>query len=257
MKEYTPAVVNGDLQENSTRVVSAERVPDSFLILNEALPIIPMDIGNISQALIDTLDSSLEFDSTYSQLPRSDLSLDNGFNVSQAAVDSISSYFQSQFAVYLGFSSINGYYQADARTDGSDRIRYSPNVMQVLYSSADLNATFAALARSMSNAIRAGDDHGIVQTGEIGIQYTYYRIRWGWIALHLLVVLSGTVFLLMTAFGRHGAPVWKSNALAVMGQGRRIKGLLDGADDVEEMELRAKKRNVSLFEDTECRSSTS
>lgn len=197
---------------------------------------------------------SLKFNGQTSVVTRTDLSIGDNFNVSWNAVGAISSYFQSQFqhsvpGNYVGCNaawtsypncSVNGYFKAD---NGS--FTYEPIVLQPFYNSSNLNATFASIARSMSNALRAGDTN---QTGTVNTAQLYYHIEWPWLGLHVVVTLAGTIFLIATAVNtrRCRAPAWKSSSLALIEIGRRFRGLLDGADTVDDLVARAKGKYVLL-----------
>jgi hypothetical protein len=248
VESFASNVTNGQIYERSTEI-TAKRLPGSFTI---------PDLPHPSQGFTETQLSGMEFDNVTSAYSRTDLSLGTDFNVSDNAVNSISSFFQSQFKTVdyvvnntddggqIGVA--NGFYiQANTLTP-----QYEPSIMQELYTSPNLNNTFQAIARSMSNAIRAGADGSTKQTGSFGVQVVRYRIEWGWIALHAVVVLCGTTFLLMTAWEtrRSKAPVWKSNSLAVFRAGGLNKALLENANDLEAMEAVANTAHVNLFEDS-------
>lgn len=117
--------------------------------------------------------SSLEFDGYYT-VPQTDLSLGNVFNISQSAVESLSSFFQTTltsgteyfFGRNLVGCQFHGFYAyVSSTTGGPSMYDYSPGIMQPLYNSSNLTATFSTIVRSMSNAIREGDDNGNVQMG--------------------------------------------------------------------------------------------
>lgn len=143
-------------------------------------------------------------------------------------------------------------------------IHYGPDIMQALFASQDLNATFTALAASMSNAIRTGADEtfdGILQvvTGSKGDLTTFYRVVWLWISLHCFIVVTGVVFLLLTIWEnkKHGlsAPMWKSSSLAVLNRGQKVAGILSGMQTVEKMEAMSKASHVILLDKREDSSS--
>jgi hypothetical protein len=52
--------------------------------------------------------------------------------------------------------------------------QFGSDSMQPIYQSEDLNSTFANLAMSMSNAIRAADETVVLETRDI----TIYKIHW-------------------------------------------------------------------------------
>lgn len=257
VNSYETAVINGTLRETSDRVANVTRLSDSWQVQ-----------GQNADLLNETMRDSLAFNSYFSVLARSDLTLQSPatgdkFNVSQAAVDSVSSHFQSAFASTLRTFNVtqddttpvvsgrlNGFYM------NSSQVQYSPGVMQALFSSADLNATFASMATSMSNAVRTrtGTDEDTSSVdGSRGDLVTFYRIAWPWISLHCLVVVAGLVFLVVTVWenqARRGvaAPVWKSSSLAVMSRGAAVREVLEGAHRVQHMEEKARATRVSLFE---------
>lgn len=270
VNRYETAVVNGTLRETSVQVPNVTRLRDSWQVEGE-------NAGLVNETIRD----SLIFNSYFSVLPRTDLTLQSPatgdkFNVSQAGVDSLSAHFQSAFASTLRtlnvtqpeekdddataavWGRLNGFYM------NSSQVQYSPGVMQGLFASADLGATFASMAASMSNAVRttradADDEEDDNDTGGVGGSrgdlVTFYRIAWPWISLHCLVVAAGAVFLVVTVWenqeGRRrggAAPVWKSSSLAVMSRGAAVREVLEGAQRLRHMEEKAKTTRVSLFE---------
>lgn len=259
VNSYETAVINGTLQETSDQVANVTRLSDSWQVQ-----------GQNADLLNETMRDSIAFNSYFSVLARTDLTLQSPatgdkFNISQAAVDSVSSHFHGSFASTLRTFNVtqdgtkpvvsgrlNGFYM------NSSQVQYSPGVMQALFSSADLNATFAAMATSMSNAVRtaaagAEDEDNSSVGGSRGDLVTFYRIVWPWISLHCLVVVAGLVFLVVTVWenqGRRGAaaPVWKSSSLAVMSRGAAVREVLEGAHRVQHMEEKARATRVSLFE---------
>jgi hypothetical protein len=56
---------------------------------------------------------------------------------------------------------------------------YEPAPSKVLWEATHINATFASIARSMSNALQAGDDTKDSQIGTVIQSVTTYRIEWG------------------------------------------------------------------------------
>jgi len=89
--------------------------------------------------------NSLAFNSYYSWFPRTDLRLGDQFNISQSAINSIGSFFGSNFATDLsahkyyinstysdGWPMLNGFYMDNGDT------QWAPGVMEALYGSKDL-----------------------------------------------------------------------------------------------------------------------
>lgn len=196
-----------------------------------------------------------------------DLEYGNGFNISKSAVGSISDYFQMQFASdnnisYRqsddgGFMSAeitspaNGYYQTT--NDNPSDWQYSPSVMQVLYESTNLTDTFRTLARSMSNAIRANaddDGHNIVN-GTGAIMVSHCSIQWPWIALHIVLLTCGVVFLAHTIRQTKllGIPAWKTSSLAPLSRVSDIGDVLDGLQSIPLMQQKASQHFLKFHPD--------
>lgn len=170
------------------------------------------------------------------------------YNISRYAVEAIQSFFESNFAGEAFVSNqsthseivegtLNGMCYSDwnsetrnPETRNQIEYSYSPPSMQVFWSEEDIPAIFESVARSMSNAIRDGadDDANKVVTGSTGVPVTYYRIQWGWIAMHLTVFLSGLVFLIVTMVNSRREsstaliPIWKDDALASLNFGSQL-----------------------------------
>lgn len=247
VNRYESVVENGTLKETVNEVQGVTRNPDSWVLLNE------MYYGGVFN---DTMLKSIAYDPVWSTFARSDLMLDAGpldyFNISQEAVDSISSFFQTNFAsdtLSVNFTSnpprqrLNGYYNAIGE-------QYAPSIAQVLYNTpvGDIPLVFKALATSMSNALRAGADpesEAQLVRGKVGVEMTYYRIRWKWFALHGVVVITAALFLTATMreTRQGGIPVWKSSSLAVM---KCEVDVLEHTTSLDEMENTAKKTDVLL-----------
>lgn len=268
VKSYNISVTNGILREDSKQVAGVTRARGSWGIPQDYVnAIYPEGYAGV---LSDSQINSIAFDELASTLPRSDLALlapaSSGarfFNISQNAVDSISSHFQSMFAPDLNSFNIggapalmgrfNGYCER-SESEGSD---CEPSVMQTLLSSTDLGATFEALAASMSSALRTGADESFEGwaasvAGQRGDTITYYRIVWPWICLHCLIVIMGAVFLGVTMCEnwrrgrRRMAPLWKSSSLAIATHCDVVAGVLSGVRTVEEMRIKAGAARVIL-----------
>lgn len=253
VNSYEFKVSNGTLLVESDQIKDAKRAANSWVAegnqhhLNKSTP------------------ESIAFSKANSEFPRTDLMLvsPNGsrFNISQPAINSISYYYQSTFAVTGG---AGPYHFSNSKTgwlsgfySNNSHIPYEPGVMQPLFASQDLNGTFTTLAASMSNAIRAGADEtfdGVPQVvmGTKGELKTFYRVVWPWISLHCFIVAAGVVFLLVTIQEnkRHGraVPMWRSSNLAVLNRGQEVAGILSGMQTIKQMEAISKASQVILFE---------
>lgn len=260
VNQYSSAVRSGILYETETWVPKRDRHPDSWQLIDYSEP-------NLDGIHFDSYNMhSLEFNSSTSAWPRTDLMLGDNFNISWEAENSFSSQFQSQFvatrpinmtehgnhARNLDYIPVNGYYKNEVNSNDANATEISPAMLQILYDSNDLNDTFRRIARGMSNAIRAGTDNETKQAGVSYVIATYYRIEWPWIALHLFVTVGATAFILIMIVqsAKGGVPIWKSSALATLSKIPEIGNVLVGVGTVNEMEARAKKHFVQLFENT-------
>lgn len=127
-----------------------------------------------------------------------DLQLGDGFNVSQAAAYGISDFLNSTFTrspdddditkaerrinlceneyndnnSVLFLQGINFLFEND-----DDHIFHTSTAMSYLYYSQDLNATFATLAKSMTNSIRENSDDNLIMSDKVGILHVVYQIQ--------------------------------------------------------------------------------
>ncbi|KAL6716238.1 hypothetical protein ACLMJK_005804 [Lecanora helva] len=101
----------------------------------------------------------------------------NDFNVSQAAVYSISEFMSATFTQTTNVNGTKKGMQINAFATNLSGIAYGPTVMEVLYQSKDLSATFAALAKSTTNTIRENSDGGLIAAGKAGISHTLIQVH--------------------------------------------------------------------------------
>ncbi|KAI0534815.1 hypothetical protein GGR58DRAFT_41106 [Xylaria digitata] len=275
INKYHNVVQNGNLIQKITPVESL-RSPLSWQ---------PTHTDQFTM-LTPTRALSIEFDDYFSYVARSDLSLlssetSHAFNISQEAVDGISSYFQQNFAIDTLTLPVNkdpgrydfgltlpvnedsgsndlGQLNGAYFTTGSEKSR--PGVLQALFHSDDLSSTFTALATSMSNALRDSaedietDGIGKTQTGKRQVVAVLYTIQWPWIAIHGVVIAPGWVFLVTTIQinQRHGQgkEAFKSNSLAALSRGSIVYHAIGGTQSMSRMEQIAKNTQVCLFPKT-------
>lgn len=253
VNSYEFEVSKGALTVTNEQITDAKRVADSWGADDF-----------MKELLKESTLESIAFQNFFSGVSRTDLMLvspasGSRFNISQQAVDGISYYFRSTFASELHDFNIsdskkgrpNGFYM------NTSQIQYEPSIMQALFASQDLHATFTTLAASMSNAIRTGSDdtfNGVPNkvTGSKGEVTTFYRVVWPWISLHCLIVVTGAVFLLLTIREnkKHGwaVPIWTSSSLAVFSRGQKVASVLSGMQTAEQMEATSKTSRVMLFD---------
>lgn len=110
---------------------------------------------------------------------RTDLQLGDGFNLSQDAFYSIANIMRDTFSVPLvavsPYSTIGNAFVTRSQGDGLNN--FNPPVMKILYNSQDLAATFAALAKSITNNIRRNGDNHTVFNGQEEKYVTLIQIR--------------------------------------------------------------------------------
>lgn len=245
VNSYTPAIKNGNLTETVRRSPS-KRNKSSWQ---------PMRILN-GEVFHTPPPNTINYDGISSSVRRSDLQLDQDFNISQVAVYGISKLLNDTFTVPSGGRKINAY-----ALWGGDKNIYVPTVMQSLQSSPDLEATFASLAKSMTDNIRQNDDDGSVVMGKEGTYLLLIRVHFWFLTLPAFVIIVAAGFLVIVIHHTRTSDleVWTTNALPVVALGRTIH-LFDTEIDTnteimktktELMERKAKAELVQFGESNE------
>ncbi|KAK5653985.1 hypothetical protein OQA88_7661 [Cercophora sp. LCS_1] len=249
VKTYNTTVTNGILT-SSASPMKVDRDPSSW------------ELRSFSNSPAPTLPATRQKDISYHprfSFPlRTDLSL-GGYNISQAAVNSISHMIQRTLAsctavtrnctttleaVADNWAPLNGFYMTVR-----NEVQFEPSVAGVFWN-GDINSTFESVAESLSNAIRSGGDADGQETveGQVGVLIVRYQVDWWWIILHGAVVVGVLVMMVWVLIKTgHDVPVWGSSTLAVLKKGEEAGALLGGAERVEEMEDRAREVEVVLF----------
>lgn len=228
VKNYTSQIINGTLFESS--------YPLPWTIS-------PMSWQPYNTSMPDPSPGTLAIDVAYMRI---DLQIGGQYNISQVAINGIGASITSLFAAEASLNGTNatGFYMVG---DGSQD-QYSPNSMQPIYQSQDLDTTFSALAMSMTNSMRANDDNRTLVYGTSGI--TVYKVHWIWITLPLISVLGGCVFLALAIFYTrlYNLSIWKSSALSVLKCGPQTEDILKSEELVRGMEKKARNSFISIFE---------
>lgn len=244
VKQYNAGVYNGVFYETETTIPKFRRSP--FFWQSNVDP--DPDKNELKSVEYGDEDEG----SLWSDLM---LESDSGskYSVSQNGVHGISAYFQSTFRneVNLSDYDLPGVLSGWALSYNGRR-DYSPAIMQTLWESPNLSATFDALARSMSNAIRASDyspgntSSSSVHTGVAQVVVILYSVQWEWIALHVALMLAGLVFLAFTIWKTISLeiPAWKSHSLPPLAFSYQVDNLFSGTDSIRVMEQRAAKHYV-------------
>ncbi|KAK0622713.1 hypothetical protein B0T14DRAFT_564141 [Immersiella caudata] len=261
---YTSTVTGGVLSESiSPSPDHSARDPSSWALFS-TFPNQPPPVFSPARQL------DISYHPRFSSPSRTDLSFTGGgYNISQTAINSISSFVQRTFASCTGltvnctttlepvadnWTPLNGFYMT-VRTGP----QYEPSAAQELWSTARVDGLFEAVARSMSNALRAGGDadrpgaigEGNMVLGRVGVVTVLYRVDWRWIVLHGLLgvgTFAAVAWVLARSrMGGRDVGVWGSSTLAVMAKGEETNGLFRGANTIVEMEERARGTEVFLF----------
>ena len=211
---YTSEVKGGNLTE-IIQPAPSKRNPDSWQPLLEPN----------SDTIITPPPNTLNYDGRTSSVRRTDLQLGEGFNVSQAAIYSISELMNATFTI-PSTEGINAYVLPIHGTT------YSPTAMQRLYNSRNLEATFASLAKSMTNNMRQNADGSNVAIGKAGEYLILIRVRPWFLTLPVILTLGGVAFLAIVIYHTHKSrlAVWGTDALPIVGLGGKMGPVFDTKD---------------------------
>ena len=196
-----------------------------------------------------------------------DLQLGDGFNVSQEAVYGISNFMNTTFTrspddddltgaenamnnCFLGNSTsvlvqgINTFFGHD-----DDHEIHTSTAMPFLYHSQDLNATFATLAKSMTNSIRENSDENLVMTGKAGTLHVVYQVHWEYLILPIFLVFANAVFLVIVIYHtrKSGLAVLCTGAVPTVGLGGSIGPIFNEVRLRSRMEEAAKLQQVRFI----------
>lgn len=232
VNSYMSAVKDGNLTE-TIELAPSKREPDSWR------PVLgPMDMGVVAPP-----PNTINYDRISSSVRRTDLQLGEGFNLSQAAIYSISDLMYATFASPVRQKGIN------ANVLAIDGTTYNPTAMQSLYNSQDLEATFASLAKSMTNNIRQNSDNNTVANGKEGKYMVLIQVRGWFLTLPVILIVGGAVFLAIVLHYTHKSKiaVWGTNALPIVALGGKMGPVFDDNDmRVSKMEKYAKRQLVQF-----------
>ncbi|KAI8712450.1 hypothetical protein NCS52_01343200 [Fusarium sp. LHS14.1] len=253
VKQYTAAVQNGTLKEDSTTLKSHKRIKSSWQIE----PRQSSYTENLQ--LPENGKDYLAWDPVIGAFSRTPLELGSPgslkrWSITQAAVYSISVLMKRTFTSCMegrdkcqpekDWGPPNGY-----AVDYSGA-RFDPPIAETLWTSHDSESFFAKLAHAVSIAIRNGADGEGNAPGKALFPVTVYKIAWPWITLHCSVTLGALVFLIITIWSTYKAnlPSWKSSELAVFSQGSAANGVFSGGETYSELEEKAKAVPAVLLE---------
>jgi hypothetical protein len=230
VKNYTSQVNDGVIIESSIPLPQ-NITPDSRQPIDQSIP----------DPSPETLDTRVTY-------PRTDLQLSEKYNISQIAINAIASGMREVFVDSNINDSLIGANGFMVTSSSGAEVQFSPQSMQPIHQSSDLNSTFNILATSLTNNMRSNDDNSALVTGSMGI--VVYRIRWPWICLPFINVIGTGIFLAIVIRHTRTHNLWKSSSLAVLKCGDQIQGLLADETYVTEMEKKAEKAYV-IFSESE------
>lgn len=262
-------------EERITEFANFTREPDSWQ---------PRTKGSYSPENIPPNHESLEFDNEYAALEMTDLVLRydgksgerNSFNLSHAAIMSISAYFQETFRVPWKNESEAFDLVRERITDASvlpnGRIRshnlYEPGSLEGLYSEGwpEMRNRISNLANGMTIEMRNTAGEGVVPSdlgswgsgefhqAELGLTHvssTIYRAEWYWISLHGVIVSFGVLFCVMTMLSTSPASqdqaIWKNHSLATLRLGADIGQRHPGVTTIRDLEKTATDDKVIML----------
>ncbi|KAL8916282.1 MAG: hypothetical protein Q9172_006372 [Xanthocarpia lactea] len=250
VNEYKSAVASGNLEETFAPV-PATRSPESW----QVRPLSDQPHFTVQQEIKTPPEDTLNYYEDSPSLLRTDLQLGTGFNISQAAIYGIAKAMNETFLVSPPINDtsgrtrfINSYVLARGGV-----LTYHPTVMQILYDDSDIEATFAALAKSMTNTIRANADRSPVATGQAGTYRVLFKIHWPYLILPAILVLAGAVFLLIVIYQTRAAriAVWCSSVLPNLALGARLGTIFDGDMPLSRMNRLANSQSLQYPQSSE------
>jgi hypothetical protein len=123
----------------------------------------------------------------------------------------------------------------------------SSDIMDALNQTSDLYGLMESVATSMTNHIRSVST--VTVPGKMGTVETYVHVRWVWLTLPAVLIVSSAAFLALAILEtRHKkAEVWKDSSLALIFHGLEQKGESTGVvNKLSDMEDVAKGMKVRL-----------
>lgn len=232
VNSYKSVVKDGSLIETIESAPS-KREPDSWRPF----------LGPTRSGVFSSQPNTLNYDRISSWARRTDLQLGEGFNLSQAAIYSISDLMYATFTSPVRQDGINACVLALNSTT------YKPTAMQMLYNSQNLEAKFASLAKSMTNNIRQNSDNNTVANGKEGKYMVLIRVRGWFLTLPVILIVGGAAFFAIVLHYTHKSKiaVWGTNALPIVALGGNMGPAFDDNDmRASKMEEFAKRRLVQF-----------
>lgn len=231
---YNSSVVNNVLLEQVVASVS-RKVPESWLPSGDQSKVLPDGL----KADPGTLESNPIYHDTF--LYRNDYALDSAalqrgnignFNITQKTLISTIAFLTT----LIGQGDNNATVRA-LQYDQFTEYKFGSPILQPLFKQTNMTATFEAIARSMSNAVRSIGSEEDKIPGVAKQWVRYYQVRWAFLALPLSLITSkscqdrkvicictnsrllvGVIFFILSIMEAHRVqvPNWKANSIATM-----------------------------------------
>ena len=255
VNSYKSAVTNGTLTEIIQPVLSKRNI-DSWQPLKSNSKDSEVYVGIFAvppEFTHATTEFNITEDNFMSDRRRTELQLGDGFNVSQGAFYSIVNLLGDTLTDR--FTKTGGGNALVKRAHDGAPNEYSPPAMQSLYNSQDLAATFATLAKSMTNNIRRNDDSHTVVDGKEGHYVILTRVRGLFLTLPVILIVGGAVFFVVVLHytQRFKMEFWGTNALPIVALGGTMGLVFDENDMRASVMERTAKRQLVQYSTLQAR----
>ncbi|KAI1110608.1 hypothetical protein F5Y14DRAFT_428140 [Nemania sp. NC0429] len=166
------------------------------------------------------------------------------FNISQATIMTTASWIWNKFAADQMKFPVETLYKIE-----SFRGTANDGAGQVIGNSTNLNATFRAVANSMTAYMRDLELETFPQHGTSETWVWYFRVRWVFAAPPLVFTVAGCLFLAYVIWETHslGMAAWKDSTLATLAHGldaltraKLREAYQNGAEEKSAREITAK-----------------
>ncbi|WYZ36267.1 hypothetical protein EsH8_XII_000017 [Colletotrichum jinshuiense] len=278
VKNINSSVISNQVIEVITEV-TARRSPDSWVETQAYNETSEEARGTYE---FEKYSSSIEYSDLRFEFP--DNATESNFTVSKVSITSLGAYFQELFRSEMfsdttirrkyedlfgrGVIAYNGQMTGVFMGEYITNITtFIPPALEYFWTPARENYfdTFYALATSMTNEMRwnvlsraneqNGQNRDRFKDGTLGYpgkawnSVVQYHIRWPWITLHGLMILSTILFWLNTlksCGNQDDVPLWKSSSLAAIRHGHDVGRVLSGATTIDAMENTARMARVTM-----------
>lgn len=247
VNSYKSTVKNGKVTE-TIQPVSSQREVKSWQPFRKGEN--DTGVAALSRGTLHRLRGTYNGSEPFWTVRRTDLQLGAGFNVSQGAGLSIVNLLHDTFTIPAPMNAHKDLMNAvlsKSLGPSNGPINYDPPAMQSLYESKDLAATFATLAKSMTNNIRQNGQ--TVISGKEGKYVVLIRVRGWFLILPIILIVAGAVFLTMILYytRRSGIEFWGTNALPLVALGEKTRTVFDDENMKVSTMMKEAKRHLIQY----------